>query len=327
MEMELNEALAKLKAEGALLEYTSMYSALSDFFRYLKVKAPKTGYDLEIEGDENQITVKFGDNTAKVTLEQFDEDEDAMLYVEAGGEERAFYNEHTDFGPAMKFIIKKICPTNESVEDTLSTMAANSYEGQVDGIVEEIELVKPVKNYYEVDPDDDSVKAQFEIVMQDDTVWEVQFRKGHGYWWRGNVYPWRIIKNNNGGFIQIAFSLSQLHAYMKKVKAIQSESVNESTDNYREIVTKKLAQIYDNCYDSDDAGRSYAEKHVADFEPQIAEVLEEGGDSPISPYEVAEVIWYMLHHSQLMGRSILGVYMQYTRNEPDYFESWYQFNP
>ena len=331
--MELHEALDKLKAEGALLEYTSMYSALNDFYRYLKVKAPKTGYDLEIEGDEDNITVKFKDNVAKVTLETFDEDEDPMLYVEAGGDERAFYNEHTDYGPAMQFIIKQICPTNEAyikeetTEDALARMAANSYEGQVDEIVETIEKVKPVKNYYEVDPDEDFVKAQFEIVMQDDTVWEVQFRKGHGFWWHGNVWPWRIIKNNNGGFTQIAFSLAQLRAYMKKVKAIQSESVNESTDDYREIVTKKLAQIYDNCYDSDDAGRSYAEKQVADFEPQIAEVLEEGGDAPISPYEVAEVIWYMLHHSQLMGKSILGVYWRYTRNEPDYFESWYQFNP
>lgn len=68
-------------------------------------------------------------------------------------------------------------------------------------------------------------------------------------------------------------------------------------------------------------------KHVAEFEPQIAEVLEEGGDQPISPYEVAEVIWYVLHHSQPQGKSILGVYMRYTRNEPDFFETWYQFNP
>lgn len=112
--MELHEALEKLKAEGALLEYTSMHSALNDFYRYLKVKAPKTGYDLEIEGDEDNITVKFNDNVAKVTLEQFDEDEDPMLYVEAGGDERAFYNEHTDYGPAMQFIIKQICPTNEA---------------------------------------------------------------------------------------------------------------------------------------------------------------------------------------------------------------------
>ena len=106
--------------------------------------------------------------------------------------------------------------------------------------------------------------------------------------------------------------------------------ITESTDNYREIVTKKLAQIYDNCYDSDDAGRSYAEKYVAEFEPQIAEVLEEGGGDPyitVSPYEVAEVIWYILHHSQLQGKSILGVWQRYTRNEPDFFETWYQFNP
>lgn len=117
----------------------------------------------------------------------------------------------------------------ETTEQALARMAANSYEGQVDEIVETIENVKPVKNYYEVDPDEDYVKAQFEIVMQDDTVWEVQFRKGHGFNWRGNVYPWRIIKNNNGGFTQVAFSLSQLRAYMKKVKAIQTESYAEDT--------------------------------------------------------------------------------------------------
>ena len=118
--MQLDEATQILNNAGFLVEYTSMYSALSDFYRYLKVKAPKTGYDLEIEGDENSITVKFMGNEAKVTLEQFDEDEDPMLYVEAGGDERAFYNEHTDYGPAMQFIIKQICPTNEAFikEDT-----------------------------------------------------------------------------------------------------------------------------------------------------------------------------------------------------------------
>ena len=139
------------------------------------------------------------------------------------------------------------------------------------------------------------------------------------------------ILNKAGFLVEGSMSLKDKIANAKQFNAgideMKKDAVNESTDNYREIVTKKLAQIYDNCYDSDDAGRSYAEKHVAEFEPQIAEVLEEGGDAPISPYEVAEVIWYILHHSQLQGKSILGVYMKYTRNEPDFFETWYQFNP
>ena len=118
MKMELNEAIDKLNKAGLIVEYTSMYSGLYNFYRFLNAKAPKTGYDLEIEGDENSITVKFMDNSALVTLEKFDEDEDPMIYVEAGGDERAFYNEHTDFGPAMQFIIKKICPTNESVNES-----------------------------------------------------------------------------------------------------------------------------------------------------------------------------------------------------------------
>lgn len=79
--MRLEEAKQILTDNGFLVEYTSMYSALSDFYRYLKAKAPKTGYDFEIEGDENSITVKFKDNVAKVTLEKFDEDKDALLYI------------------------------------------------------------------------------------------------------------------------------------------------------------------------------------------------------------------------------------------------------
>jgi hypothetical protein len=125
-----------------------------------------------------------------------------------------------------KQILKKAgLIAEETTEDALARMATNSYEGQVDEIVETIEKVKHVKNYYEVDPDVDYVKAQFEIVMQDNTVWEVQFRKGHGFWWRGNIYPWRIIENNKGGFVQLAFSMTMLRSYLKKVKAIQSESV------------------------------------------------------------------------------------------------------
>ena len=112
----------------------------------------------------------------------------------------------------------------EMTEDATALMEANSYEGQVDEIVETIEKVKHVKNYYEVDPDESYVKRQFEIVMQDDTVWEVQFKKGYGgFWWRGNVYPWRIIKETNSGFVNIAFSMRMLKSYMKKVKAINEE--------------------------------------------------------------------------------------------------------
>ena len=112
--MHLDEAKEILKNAGYIVEDTSIYSALSDFYRYLKTKALKTGYDLKIEGDEDSITIKFKDNIAKVTLEQFDEDEDAMLYVEAGDDFKAFYNEHADYGNAMQFIIKNICPTNEA---------------------------------------------------------------------------------------------------------------------------------------------------------------------------------------------------------------------
>ena len=122
----------------------------------------------------------------------------------------------------------------EVAEDDTARMAANRYEGQVDQIVDEIEKVKPVKNYYEVDPENNYIKRQFEIVMQDDTVWEVEFRRGQGYWWRGKTYPWRIIQeDNNSGFIQIAFSIRMLRDYLKKVKAIQDDEVNEDFSGSR----------------------------------------------------------------------------------------------
>ena len=96
----------------------------------------------------------------------------------------------------------------------------------VDQIVDEIEKVKVVKNYYEVDPDTSNVKYQYEIVMPNAT-WEVEFHKGMGFWWRGKTYPWRIIQNNNAGFTQVAFSIRMLRDYLKKVKAIQDDEVNE----------------------------------------------------------------------------------------------------
>ena len=118
MKNDLNEALEKLQKAGLIVEYTSMYSGLFGFSRYLKTAVKRTGHDLETEETDNFIIVKFGGKMAKVTLEKFDEDEDPMLYVEAGGDERAFYNEHSDWGSALKFIIKKICPTNESVNES-----------------------------------------------------------------------------------------------------------------------------------------------------------------------------------------------------------------
>ena len=93
----------------------------------------------------------------------------------------------------------------------------------------------------------------------------------------------------------------------------------ENIDNYREIITKKLAQIYDNCYDSDDAGRSYAEKHVAEVAEQFDELEEMG----IDPLEIAEVIWYMLHHSCLEGKPLQDIWTDYTTKfDPDFFKSW-----
>lgn len=39
--MHLDEATQILKNAVYFVEYTSMYSALSDFYRYLKIKVPK----------------------------------------------------------------------------------------------------------------------------------------------------------------------------------------------------------------------------------------------------------------------------------------------
>ena len=118
----------------------------------------------------------------------------------------------------------------EVAENATARKAANRYEGQVDEIVDEIEKVKPVKNYYEVDPDTSNIKYQYEIVMPN-AIWEVEFHNGMGYWWRGKTYPWRIIEriiqDNKPGFIQIAFSIRMLRDYLKKVKAIQDDEVNE----------------------------------------------------------------------------------------------------
>ena len=68
--MRLDEATQILKNAGYLVEYTSMYSALSDFYRYLKIKVPKTGYDLDIEDSENDAFI--GTKKNKIALEDMD---------------------------------------------------------------------------------------------------------------------------------------------------------------------------------------------------------------------------------------------------------------
>ena len=160
--MNLNEAKQILKKNGYIIENTSIYSELSDFYRYLKVKAPKTGYDLEIEGDENSIIVKFMDNVAKVTLEKFDDEEDPMLYVEVEDDERIFYNEHTDYGNALQFIIKNICPTNES-KKILKNAGF---------ICEEFELV-------DTDCKMETVGDLIEILKRVPKTWYIKIRQGN----------------------------------------------------------------------------------------------------------------------------------------------------
>ena len=155
-----------------------------------------------------------------------------------------------------------------------------NYEEIVDQIVDEIEKVKHVKNYYEVDPDGDYVKVQFEIVMQDDTVWEVEFRRGQGFWWRGNVYPWRIIQNNKGGFTQIAFSIGMLKSYMKKVKAIQNDEVNEATEEQIQArLERKLKRSHENRKKFDQNIKIRNERDLCKavekiFEEQISDVMD-----------------------------------------------------
>ena len=127
-----------------------------------------------------------------------------------------------ELNEALEKLEKAGLIAEETTEQALARIAANSNEAIVEEIVAEIEKVRPVKNYYEVDPDDKGVTQQFEIVMENAT-WEVQFRRKGAFYWRGNSYPWRIIRNNNGGFTQVAFSMGMLRAYMKKVKEIQSE--------------------------------------------------------------------------------------------------------
>lgn len=156
--MRLDEAKQILTDNGYLVEDTSIYSSLYDFYRYLKAKAPK---NLEIEGDENSITVKFKNNVAKVTLEMFDEDEDAMLYVETDGDERAFYNEHTDYGPALQFIIKNISQTNESVKESTSTKNVIDAEyDKLEGIIK-----KEFKRGHMSDQEYDFLKNRLDLLL------------------------------------------------------------------------------------------------------------------------------------------------------------------
>lgn len=167
--LSLGEAKEVLKSAGLMVvEAISMYSRLYDFYRFINDKAQKTGYDLKIECEENSITVKFKDNatlvtnTALVTLEKFDEDEDPMLYIKAGDDEGAFYNEHSDWANAFRFIIKKIVPINESISDMHQKVEPAILESNVPRTAEEWKRISEIW----LNKRDEQVK-----LLQDHPLW------------------------------------------------------------------------------------------------------------------------------------------------------------
>jgi hypothetical protein len=98
------------------------------------------------------------------------------------------------------------------------------YDSIVKNIVDIIERVYPVQNYQDRDTQQTYTKAEYEIELENGRTFIVEFSKGIGFEYRGRFYPWKLIEENQGGYITIAYNFDMLVKWTRKVKAIQTES-------------------------------------------------------------------------------------------------------
>ena len=119
----------------------------------------------------------------------------------------------------------------------------------VKNIVDIIERVYPVQNYQDRDTQQTYTKAEYEIELENGRTFIVEFSKGHGFEYRGRFYPWKLIEENQGGYITIAYNFDMLVKWTRKVKAIQTESYkNEIPDDVMELAEEVLNHSF---YDLD----------------------------------------------------------------------------
>ena len=123
------------------------------------------------------------------------------------------------------------------------------YDSIVKNIVDIIERVYPVQNYQDRDKKQTYTKAEYEIELENGRTFIVEFSKGHGFEYRGRFYPWKLIEENQGGYITIAYNFDMLVKWTRKVKAIQTESYkNEIPDDVMELAEEVLNHSF---YDLD----------------------------------------------------------------------------
>ena len=123
------------------------------------------------------------------------------------------------------------------------------YDSIVKNIVDIIERVYPVQNYQDRDTQQTYTKAEYEIELENGRTFIVEFSKGHGFEYRGRFYPWKLIEENQGGYITIAYNFDMLVKWTRKVKAIQTESYkNEIPDDVMELAEEVLNHSF---YDLD----------------------------------------------------------------------------
>lgn len=94
------------------------------------------------------------------------------------------------------------------------------YDSIVKNIVDIIERVYPVQNYQDRDTQQTYTKAEYEIELENGRTFIVEFSKGIGFEYRGRFYPWKLIEENNGGYITIAYNFDMLVKWTRKVKAL-----------------------------------------------------------------------------------------------------------
>lgn len=201
----------------------------------------KTGYKVTLnkikestDEDDFYILYRMTINGNNYKLYAGDEDftivgEDNEIYIESDG-----FNTNRN----IEFFCKRIDEVNESmdlheaqeilknrgylVERLLDGPILDElgYDSIVKNIVDIIERVYPVQNYQDRDKQQTYTKAEYEIELDNGRTFIVEFSKGHGFEYRGRFYPWKLIEENKGGYVTIAYNFDMLVKWTRQVKRL-----------------------------------------------------------------------------------------------------------
>lgn len=182
---------------------------------YILYRMTINGKNYKLYAGDEDFTIAGVDNEIYIESDGFNTNRNIEYFCNRISED---VNESMDFGKA-KQILKENGYLVERLLDgpILDELGTDSI---VKNIVDIIERVYPVQNYQDRDKQQTYTKAEYEIELDNGRTFIVEFSKGQGFEYKGRFYPWKLIEENKGGYITIAYNFDMLVKWARQVKSL-----------------------------------------------------------------------------------------------------------